>query len=707
MPVAHFEACAQPLKDLLNAAGTGFYVPLYQRPYRWTKDNASRLIADIVDGITGFQRTGRSSTFLGSLITVADASNLVPTPTDRLGTVRQVIDGQQRIATLLGLCGELQRAIGIAFEELAEHERAVLEPVVERQQKELGMSLSFKVAESDDSSLPRMIRGGEDRWGRTDFEYQSEIGRYLYAYSQVDEAESTGSRVFDEVIGAMRSAFASEVLFNGRVGRLDTDQWSALFQQDQPGDLPDSDEATRLLSLLTFAAFSMSHVQVISVDAEDEESAFAVFEPLNTTGEPLTAFETFVPSVVYTCGGQLKYAKSSECLQVDRFNSLLGELPVKDAVQRTKKALVAFALSDTGSKLGEHLRDQRAYLRKYLELTEAERGSFLKGLANTAECVADLWHEDNPLAASNDHTKVALRMLIESRHTITRGLLARGYEEFREEEPRLLDRLVRVVADFWLLWRLSRSTTANIDGHYRNLMAGFELDGSPLGPYCRRPASRTAHPPKPDVVAGDLRMILEAKGGISRREDWVAKASELGHGSQGNKALLRYALLGAYHDAIPGTPPEMVQAGIAGSSPTLTAVWYGAALTVEHIAPQNPINGDNSFGDQIYRENRVHRLGNLTLLPEKENRILGNKSWPEKQQYLRVFAERDRSVRARQIKDLDLQPATEDLLQKRFIPFCADLAKLESNQWTERHIAERGKCLAELIWDRFAPSLGY
>ena len=186
MPVAHFEACAQPLKDLLNAAGTGFYVPLYQRPYRWTKDNAARLIADIVDGITGFQRTGRSSTFLGSLITVADASNLVPTPTDRLGTVRQVIDGQQRIATLLGLCGELQRAIGIAFEELAEHERAVLEPVVERQQKELGMSLSFKVAESDDSSLPRMIRGGEDRWGRTDFEYQSEIGRYLYAYSQVD-----------------------------------------------------------------------------------------------------------------------------------------------------------------------------------------------------------------------------------------------------------------------------------------------------------------------------------------------------------------------------------------------------------------------------------------------------------------------------------------------------------------------------------------
>ena len=88
MPLARFDAGSRPLKDLLNATGTGFYVPLYQRPYRcegdtsrglksgshlsWTSDNASRLIADIVDGIARFQRTGRSSTFLGSLITVDD-----------------------------------------------------------------------------------------------------------------------------------------------------------------------------------------------------------------------------------------------------------------------------------------------------------------------------------------------------------------------------------------------------------------------------------------------------------------------------------------------------------------------------------------------------------------------------------------------------------------------------------------------------------
>ena len=329
MPLARFDAGSRPLKDLLNATGTGFYVPLYQRPYRWTSDNASRLIADIVDGIARFQRTGRSSTFLGSLITVDNSRNLVPPPTDRPGTVRQVIDGQQRIATLLGLCGELRRAIGTAFGDLAADEQAVLEPVVQRQTYELEMALSFKVAEPDDSILPRMIRGGEDRWGRTDFEYISEIGLYLSTYSPDGRAEPTGSRVFDDVIDTMRSAFASEELFDGRVGPLDADQWDALFPQDRPGDLPTSDEAARLLLLLTFAAFTMGHVQVISVEAEDEDCAFAVFEPLNTTGEPLTAFETFVPSVVYTQGGQREYAGSSESVQVDRFRALLHGLTAK------------------------------------------------------------------------------------------------------------------------------------------------------------------------------------------------------------------------------------------------------------------------------------------------------------------------------------------------------------------------------------------
>ena len=707
MPLARYYADAQPLKDLLNATGTGFYIPLYQRPYRWTSNHASRLIADIVDGIVRFQQTGRSSTFLGSLITVKDSRSLVPAPIDRPATVRQVIDGQQRIATLLALCGEARRAIRSAFEDLREDDRAVLEQVVAQQSHELEMALSFRLAEPDDSMLPRMIRGGEDRWARVGAEYRSEIARYLSSYEADGTVTATGSPVFDEVVDTIRDSFSQQKLFDGRVDTLDDAQWSTLFSQSAPDNLPESLEAVRLLVLLTFAAFTMGQVQVIAVEAEDEESAFAVFEPLNTTGEPLTAFETFLPLVVYRHGGQQAYANSFGQRQIERFRTLLHGQSARDVMQRTKRALVAFALSDTGIGLGEQLRDQRMYLRRYLSLGDTDQVKFLNGLGDTGECLANTWYGTHPLSASSERTRVALKMLIESKHTIPQGLMIQGYREFKDENPDLLDRLVLVVASFWLLWRLSRSTTGNIDGHYRNLMAGYEVEESLLGPYCQRPGDSTAKSPHPDMLAHDFRTILRAKGGIGGREAWITKVSEVAHGSRGNKALIRYALLGAYHDALPGTFPNILRPGTPGSSPTLTSAWHGAGLTLEHIAPQTPLSGDNSFTDQIYREGRVHRLGNLTLVPKEENRILGNKPWPQKQEYFRVFAERDPITRAQRVSALDLRPATIDFLSERFVPFCADLAEIESDQWTETNVVDRGRCLAELIWDQFSPTLNF
>ena len=705
MSLARFDADAQPVKDLLTAAGTGYYIPLYQRPYRWTGENVARLIADIVDGIVRFQRTGRSSTFLGSIITVNDATTLEPRPNDRPESVRQVIDGQQRIATLLALCGELNRAISAAFSRLPTPEKTVLEPLVTRQTDQLEMTLLFRISDTDDSMLPRMIRGGHDKWGRDHFEYHSEIAQYLSSYDSTDKTAPTASVAFNEVTNMMTEAFSKERVFDNQIGPLDSTQWKYLFQAGRPTRLPDSPESTRLIGMLAFAAFTLGQVQVISVRAADEESAFAVFEPLNTTGEPLTAFETFVPLVIYSCGGQHRYAGSLTQKQVDRFRTLLTGQSAKEAVQRTKRALVAFALSDTGAGIGEQLHDQRIYLRRYVSLDEAEQTSFLDGLGDTANCLVDLWYNDDLLPNASDHTRAALKMLQESRHTIPQGLMIRGYKEFVHDDPQLLYRLVRTLTDFWLLWRLSRSSTANVDGYYRNLMTGQDLDGTVLGPYCRRPNDREMKLPYPDAVAEDLREILRTKGGIHDRETWIAKASELAHGSHGNKAVLRYALMGAYDDSIPDASVSMLKRGTDGSSPALTSYWQEARLTLEHIAPQSPLSGDSSFGNGVYREGRVHRLGNLTLVPRDENRILGNKPWPEKRRYFEVFAERDRGIRTQKIERLDLRPATVRLLSNRYVPFCVDLAARRSNKWTEKNIADRGRRLAELIWDRFAPSL--
>ena len=247
MRLGRFDARALPLKDLLNATGTGFYIPLYQRPYRWTSDNAQRLVDDIVDGIVRFQETGRSSTFLGSVITVDEYRSLVPSPIDRPGTVLQVIDGQQRIATLLGLCGELRRAIRAAFEHMHHKEQDVLRDVVQRQSYELEMALSFKISEPDNSTLPRMIRGGEDKWGRRNGEYNSDIATYLVSYRSHEACHEIGFSVFDDVTRTMGELFSEEEPFEDRLMPLDNDQWEALFFQLPPDNMPESAASDRLL----------------------------------------------------------------------------------------------------------------------------------------------------------------------------------------------------------------------------------------------------------------------------------------------------------------------------------------------------------------------------------------------------------------------------------------------------------------------------
>lgn len=704
---APFAASPITVGQFLTPSGAGFYIPLYQRSYQWKPGNVSRLVDDIVHGITRFENE-RSSTFIGTIITVDNHSDLFPPATVRLSRVIQIIDGQQRIATLLCMCGELRRAIHSAYQRLSENDHAIFGPRVHDHITALEKPLFVTISDASDSSLPRMIRGGVDCWTQGHSGYTSEIGKYLRAYDlQHDRSQTTGNSLFDRAIVRLHRTFGADHLFDGAIERLDEDRRRTLLGFDNSANI-DRNRFKRLQELLVFSTFLQNYVHAISVEADDPNSAYTVFESLNTTGEPLTAFETFVPLVVSTVGGQSGYVDSWEKEQIDQCNSVFHGWRPKQVTNRTTEVLVAFALSDTGKKVGNQLYAQRRHLRTYLSLSPEHQKVFLEGLSSTATWLNHLWYEDNPLPMSSEGTRVALRMLIDSGHTIPRALLIRGYEEFMERDPCLFYRLVRVVANFWLLWRLSRSNTNSIDNHHRNLMAGMEIQNqNTIGPYCRQPLRYAGKSPHPDEVAINLRWILRYKGGITDRDTWVNKVTNLSHGSGTgrHKKLLRYALLGAYHDAVPDQT-DFVRRGTRRSSDTLTSAWYSAELTLEHIAPRNREVNDDSYHDDVYLERRVHRLGNLTLLPQEENQHLDNLSWGKKKNYFSVFSERDLTSRTEMIAQSDLHGSTIHLLERDFIPFCADLAQCEAEQWTALDVARRGRSLAYMIWDQFAPSLG-
>ena len=99
------------------------------------------------------------------------------------------------------------------------------------------------------------------------------------------------------------------------------------------------------------------------MSAYNEDYAFDMFESLNTTGEPLTAFETFKPKVIERIGlSQYEKSTSREFMKPVE-NYLEKFRKAQERQNGTSQLLLPFALAETGEKLSKRHSDQRRYLR--------------------------------------------------------------------------------------------------------------------------------------------------------------------------------------------------------------------------------------------------------------------------------------------------------------------------------------------------------
>lgn len=82
------------LCDVQSLKGQRFFVPAYQRGYRWTREQALRLLDDLLDFQNHYPATAQASPFYSLQPLVLRRSNTQPGCWD-------VIDGQQRLTTVL------------------------------------------------------------------------------------------------------------------------------------------------------------------------------------------------------------------------------------------------------------------------------------------------------------------------------------------------------------------------------------------------------------------------------------------------------------------------------------------------------------------------------------------------------------------------------------------------------------------------------
>ncbi len=86
------EGKAYQLKDILATEFEAYYqIPIYQRPYQWTKENCEKLLDDLFED---YEKDRESDYFCGSLVLVKSDPNSKTETYD-------IVDGQQRLSTFI------------------------------------------------------------------------------------------------------------------------------------------------------------------------------------------------------------------------------------------------------------------------------------------------------------------------------------------------------------------------------------------------------------------------------------------------------------------------------------------------------------------------------------------------------------------------------------------------------------------------------
>jgi hypothetical protein len=455
-----------------------------------------------------------------------------------------------------------------------------------------------------------------------------------------------------------------------------------------------------------------------------------MFESLNTTGEPLTAFETFKPKVI-AFEGLADYENSESFTSIGSIEKYLQSFSKSDEKQdATSRLIVAFALAESGDKLSKRLSDQRRYLRDGYEKKAAGADSkeykrnFTRHLSHAASFIKDVWPDtkrDKPdLPSVNGQTDelalLCIDFLRQFNHTITIAPLVRFYSNCRiashegsmKATSDFLEALKAITA-FSVLWRSSRISTDGIDNHYRRLM----LEGYPelsMSPLCRSIDGDVQPPLDVSKLKKSLICILEKSGGISGKDDWVKEASRLPQYSI-NQHISRFLLISAAHDSIPDpNAAGLVIAGKKGILPLLNfTTWRNEALqTVEHIAPDKK---SEKWSDEIYEDNDlIHRLGNLTLLPVAENASISNSAWSRKRFFYKTLSastidEAESLLQKAEREGIKISKSAKDLLhQSIYLPLVKSISTVE-DEWSKELIEKRSIRLAELAWANIYPML--
>ena len=759
-----FPTKTQSVWEFMVENGQGCYIPAYQRPYAWDQKNISRLFEDTLRGIRQIISRPDTINFIGTIIAIHDTEykTIKPIYHARLPQrVMTIIDGQQRICTILisniVMHDYIRRIVRRFDRKTGDHFDWIREKCTRLLADLRNTYLIDRIDREDNYRYyPRIIRAYSDEWSyrQDEARYDSPIARLIWKYIDFTESGITSQfksnfesndhyKTVDKAFRFIRKEIKR--ICQSRPHEYDFPAVHESFFGIRDFPLPDivkeyiekrsNDQYYQyfchLLRFMIFARYLNDHIATTIVTTKSEDDAFDIFEALNTTGEPLTAFETFKTKVIERETPE-KYEGTESHEDITNIEGYIDKYDIAEKRQKvTAEMLIHFALFETGTKLQKTLNYQRRYLHdefdKLSKLDDIEKNrSFVRSLSKMASFLKNMWYvgkDAKPdfafLNIDDEEALVGFEVLRELKHTITIAPLCRFYQHLLEAENTVDRRertdefvaAIKATTAFSVLWRGAMGNTRNIDSYYRDIMhPGIKFGDQHLPPLAQHPNGKSG------IVSitnykNALRLILKNKGKIYNKEDWVNLASTIAIYDH-SRVLTRFLIFCASDDSVADeTEKGLLVKGRQGINPLLTLNQWNdkAYFTVEHVAPQSrKANWNKVIYDNIYSDSKtVHTLGNLILLPKDENEILGDKSWKHKKlMYSLLSAETETEFNNRQENlgnaGLTLSKRANEVLNNaKYLSLCKSISLYNKN-WSLKIIENRTQCLAELAWDRLA-----
>lgn len=692
-----FTHSADSLQSFFSQPGRGFYIPYYQRNYSWDDENAEKLVTDIFSGIKRTLTKTNNSIFLGTVILHDEKNVTVGTHTDTpnlLTKVSNVVDGQQRITSIAMLACVLSHNISNvvaklkSFEPLAA-EFGTLASELDNEQPELRefYSVEIKKNGAQPRLKPLIIRAGDvtsnpvsDQWtlaGAGKNFYRSNTSGFLSEFIDgIPLKDIHADERVDSVLEVFQSQIESEIneadfaLANGLfVANGVVDGSLSNFMAYPPNllniqTLPSDAQSAFYGGMLLLAAcsFLKNSCHLVVIECLDLGLAFDMFQSLNATGTPLTAFEVFKPMIVRAWGSSYSTAIKPEVDRIERVFETESTASGKEEL--TDKVIVSSALIYNGEVISKKFSDERDWLFDTLpQPPQALAKDFVACIADQAEyCSHFIQPRKSPKNAQTfglvtylqglgltaqqaDMSALCIFFLRDAGHQFAHSVLSVFYAKLLRAQGNTaavaiaaaeFQSVSKATAAFFTLW-MGALQGRFPDSDYRQLFQSATANMSV--------ASGAANQNEA-FVKGAFRSALAAHGiynsanAAAARQLWVDQAKETAWYSR--KSVCRFALFIASHDAAPDLAPGsegLFTNGMPNSANLLNCrAWHASEYEViEHVATRDQpstIKFSAHFDQTIYPGNFsvVDKIGNLTLLSVQVNSSVYSE-WPDKVYY--------------------------------------------------------------------------